>query len=137
MYLVRMVYVSTIVDRLDSGALPRILEVAKENNEKHDLTGLLVFSSKHYLQVIEGGRKSVNQLLNNLYHDERHSHLLVLGMEEISQRIFSQWSMQFVPAIDATRQILLRNGVTHDYAPYELPYKSALGFLSDMQLVPS
>lgn len=133
MYLVRMVYVSTIVDRLNNGALAQIQKVAKANNDKHDLSGLLVFSSKHYLQVIEGGRKAVNQLLRNLHHDERHTDLLVLGMEQISQRSFQRWSMQFVPATSATREIFLRNGVTQEYAPYEMPYLSALGFLSDMQ----
>jgi hypothetical protein len=87
--------------------------------------------------VIEGGRKAVNQLLENLYHDKRHTDLLVLGLQQINQRTFPQWSMQFVPATNASREIFLRNGVTHDFNPYEMPHESALGFLSDMRLVQS
>lgn len=133
MYLVRMVYVSKIVNRLDSGALPQIQKVAMANNDKHDLTGLLVFSSKYYLQVIEGGRKAINQLLRNLHHDDRHADLLVLGMEQINQRSFQKWSMQFVPVTSASREVFLRNGVSQEYDPYEMTYLSALGFLNDMK----
>lgn len=45
MFLIRMIYVSTITDRSDSSALDKILTTAKQNNEKHDLTGMLVFNS--------------------------------------------------------------------------------------------
>ncbi len=133
MYLVRAIYVSTIANRQDSAALPDIMRVAQANNEKHNLTGLLVFSSKYYLQAIEGGRQAVNQLLGNLYRDTRHSDMLLLGLQEITQRAFPDWSMRFVPAESATRQILLRNGTERELKPYAMSYGSAQGLLLDMQ----
>ncbi|MDP3701841.1 MAG: BLUF domain-containing protein [Hylemonella sp.] len=132
MPLVRTVYVSTVADSKDSAALPQIMKLAQANNEVHNLTGLLVFNHKYYLQVIEGGRKAVNSLLSNLYRDPRHVDMMVLGLEEITQRAFPDWGMQFVPAASATREIMLRNGVAREFDPYGMSAASALGFLRDM-----
>lgn len=133
MNLIRMIYTSSIADRTDSAALEQILQTARANNDRHDLTGLLVFSSKHYLQVIEGGNLAVNRLLANLYRDPRHLDMRLLGMDEIRQRAFPDWSMQFVPAASATRQILLRHSISREFAPHYMSYQSALGFLADMR----
>lgn len=132
MNLVRMIYVSAIADRTDSEAIQKILTTAKKNNDKHDLTGLLVFNSKYYLQAIEGGREPVNVLLGNLFTDQRHTGMLVLGLEQIHQRVFSSWSMEFKEASSASRQIMLRNGSSRIFSPYEMTYQSALSFLSDV-----
>ncbi len=133
MYLMRAIYVSTITNRQDSAALQDIMRTAQPNNEKHNLTGMLVFSSKYYLQVVEGGRQEVNQLLGNLYRDARHTDMQMLGLEEITQRAFPEWSMRFVPVESATQQILLRNGTGREFQPYALSYGSALGLMLDMQ----
>jgi len=132
MYLVRMIYVSTVANRTDSGAVQKILTSAQENNTKHDLTGLLVFNSKHYLQVIEGSRKAVNALLGKLFADDRHTDMLVMGMEQVHQRAFPDWAMEFLPADSASRQILLRSGPTSKFSPYEMTYESAQNFMLEM-----
>lgn len=132
MHLVRMIYVSTITDRTNSGAVQKILTTAKKNNDKHDLTGLLVFNSKYYLQVIEGGRVAVSALLGNLFSDDRHCEMVVLGVEQVDQRAFPNWSMEFIAASRASRQTMLRHGATRDFSPYEMTYQSALSFMSEV-----
>ena len=132
MYLVRMIYVSTIANTTDSGAVQKILATARKNNEKHDLTGLLVFDNKYYLQAIEGGRTAVNLLLGKLFSDDRHSDMLVLGMEQVHQRAFPNWSMEFIEASTASRQTALRHGTTRIFTPYEMTYPSALNFMSEL-----
>lgn len=132
MYLVRVIYVSTVANSQDSTALPAIMRQAQANNEAHDLTGLLVFNHRYYLQAIEGGRAAVNQLVGNLYRDPRHTQMLIMGFDDIDRRVFPDWSMRFVPAASASRDILLRNGVGRDFDPYAMSGASALGFLRDM-----
>ena len=132
MLLVRMVYVSTSIDEVDSDTLQSILATAQANNEAHDLTGLLVFDDKYFVQVIEGGRAAVSKLLGNLYKDTRHKDLVVLGFHAIHQRQFPNWSMQFVPAVDVTRNVLLRHGVTSKFEPYSLTSESAVAFMVEM-----
>jgi len=132
MHLVRMIYVSKPVEEVDSDVLESILGTAQINNTEHDLTGLLVFDDQHYLQVIEGGRMKVSQLLGNLYKDPRHTDLLVLDFDYISQRQFPDWSMQFVPVVDVTRDVLLRHGVSSKFDPYNFSKDNALAFMMEM-----
>jgi len=127
-----MVYVSTPVEEVDSDVLESILGTAHINNTEHDLTGMLVFDEQHYLQVIEGRRAEVSQLLGNLYKDSRHKDLLVLGFDCISQRQFPDWSMQFVPVADVTRHVLLRHGVSSKFEPYNFCKDSALAFMVEL-----
>jgi hypothetical protein len=132
MHLVRMVYVSRPVKEPSSNVLESILGTASIENARHDLTGLLVFDDKHYLQVIEGGRTAVSQLLGNLYKDPRHKDLVVLEFDYIHQRQFPQWTMQFIPVAEVTREVLLRYGVSSTFDPYSFTKGSALGFMLEM-----
>lgn len=132
MYLVRVIYVSSVADSNDHTALPTIIRQAQANNEAHDLTGLLVFNHRYYLQAIEGSRVAVNRLLANLYRDPRHHNMLIISFDDIDRRVFSDWSMRFVPAASASREVVLRNGVGRDFEPYTMTGASALGFLRDM-----
>lgn len=142
MYLVRLVYASrvnahkTIGDYTPDGStLPSIKLQAQKNNEAQGLTGMLVFNHQYFLQALEGSRSAVNQLLHKLYNDPRHHDMLVLRFEDITRREFPAWSMRFVPAFAATREILLRYGDGSDLDPYAMPGESAFGFLCDMAKV--
>ena len=132
MHLVRLVYVSTSINEVDSDTLQSILSTAQTNNDAHDLTGLLVFDDKYFVQLIEGGRSAVSQLLGNLYRDTRHKDLVVLGFDVVHQRPFPNWSMQFVPTVDVTKNVLLRHGVTSKFEPYSLTHESAVAFMVEM-----
>ena len=130
MHLVRLVYVSTLENAPDLNTISR---VAGTNNAKNGLSGLLVFDSNYFLQVVEGGRAAVSQLLSNLFHDSRHKNLVVLGFDYVAQREFGEWSMQFVPLAGEVKQILFRHGVDARFDPYRLNKEMALSFMQDMR----
>lgn len=132
MFLVRMIYVSQTVTEAPEDKLAAILKTARKNNEKHDLTGLMVYNRKYFLQVIEGSRPAVSQLLGNLFRDPRHEKMEVLEFDAIEQRLFSHWSMQFAPADTVTKALLLRHGPSGQFEPYGFTKGSALGFLTEL-----
>ena len=133
--LVRMVYASTAVNAVNGEMLESILRVARNRNEMRDLTGMLVFDHKHFLQVIEGGRAAVSLLLGKLMGDTRHKDVTVLELEEITQRSFADWSMEFVPAASINKTVLLRNGVSSHFDPHSLSKAGALKVLTELQAV--
>lgn len=132
MFLVRMIYVSQTATEAPDDALGAILKTARKNNEKHDLTGLMVYNRKYFLQVIEGSRPAVSQLLGNLFRDPRHEKMEVLEFDAIEQRSFSQWSMQFAPADAVTKKLLLRYGASGQFEPHHFTKSRALGFLTEL-----
>jgi hypothetical protein len=131
--LIRLIYVSEPVGSVNKDSLEAIHNTARLANSLRDLTGMLVFDHQHYLQVIEGTRESVSQLLCNIMADKRHTRVVVISFQEISRRLFPEWSMEFVPAHLATKELLLRHTESSRFAPYAFTSTSALAFLTDMR----
>jgi len=90
----RLNYVSTAVD-CHEGCVNTILETARYRNLKEHITGILMFDGERFLQVLEGSRTNVQQLMNVIREDTRHRDINVFyeGFEE--QRYFPKWSMEF------------------------------------------
>jgi hypothetical protein len=130
MPLVRLIYVSTVKPNL---VLSELSAVAKANNKRHDLSGLLAFDSKYFIQVIEGGRRNVSNLLANLVRDERHADLELLEFDYIEKRQFGQWSMQFVPLDKSIKEIIFTHSVGTTFNPYNFTQQGALSFLMDLR----
>lgn len=62
MFLVRLVYASQISDHFSADDIESILKKARKNNKKLNVTGLLCFNRKYFLQCLEGSRTNVNTI---------------------------------------------------------------------------
>lgn len=134
--LVRLIYASAATSSVDAVLLDDIKQVAQLNNDRRDLTGMLVFDARHFLQVLEGERWVVNTLLASLQRDPRHRNLTALDLREIPEREFAQWDMAFVPASQASRPLLLRYGVCGRFEPLSMTAGGALGLLLALATAP-
>ena len=88
----------TSLARLDLQASDRedIHRAARELNALDGITGLLVFNGTHFLQIVEGTREAVEELLDRLRRDPRHTGLEVRDQHRVAQRSFPDWSMELV-----------------------------------------
>jgi hypothetical protein len=129
MYLVRMIYVSKPSNSPTKEEVTQILQASQAKNTKNDLTGLMVFNHEYYLQVVEGGRTAVSQLLGRLYQDPRHQDLTMIEFDHIDSRSFGDWSMQFVPAASITKKMVLHNSPTSKFEPEKLTKSGVLELL--------
>ena len=125
MYLVRLVYASKISAQFNEKDIVDILECARENNTKNHVTGLLCFSSSYFLQCLEGSRRSVNAIYQQILKDKRHENIVMLNYQEIIKREFSVWSMGYVPATALTRELNMAFSGTPEFSPYEMSGESA------------
>jgi len=80
MYLVRLIYASQVTDRVTQEDIQQIVEAAKRNNSRAELTGLLCFNRKYFLQVLEGSRTKVNAAYQHIKKDPRHNNLTSGGL---------------------------------------------------------
>ena len=134
MHLIRMIYVSTRVQGLDLD-LNELSQVAHSNNKKSNLSGMLAFDRKYFVQAIEGERKIVCKLLGKLFADPRHTDVVLLDFCPIERRDFGQWSMQFVPLDTSTKDVIFRHSTDKSFNPYDFSKNSALSFLIEMRPV--
>jgi hypothetical protein len=88
----------TSLAALDLGAadLEAIHRAARELNALEGITGLLIFNGTHFLQIIEGVPQAIDDLVERLRRDPRHSSLEIRDQHEVDQRSFPDWSMELV-----------------------------------------
>lgn len=130
--LSRLIYSSAPAQPLDDVQVMDILGTARRNNERNDITGMLVFDSQAFLQVIEGGRDQLSTLYASLVRDARHHRLTILGMGPVDERVFPSWQMGFAAAHAGHRSLFLKHGVSGRFEPERLTAPSALALVKDL-----
>jgi hypothetical protein len=125
MFLTRILYASTATDHFKPEDIEHILNKARLNNSKINVTGMLCFSSNYFLQCIEASRTNVNELYHRILNDKRHSDIVLLEYKEISEREFSDWSMSYVPDSSLTAPINLKYSADNVFDPYKMSGESA------------
>lgn len=91
--MLRIVYVSTAATH--QAELPGMLARARAKNRALDITGMLIYKDGYFMQVLEGQKSPVGELLETIRHDPRHRGVQVLSNEVVSERLFAPWSMGY------------------------------------------
>ena len=79
---------STTVDDID-----QIIITSERNNQKADISGVLLIKQDFFLQYFEGPESEVRHLLDTLGHDSRHYDVKILDRGMINDRVFPDWKM--------------------------------------------
>ena len=136
--LVRLLYVSRAVDKdCSKSAIESILEVSRAHNLHNGITGVLCYGGGVFLQAIEGGRDSVNRLYNHIVEDKRHSDVVLLHYEEISERRFGGWTMGQVNLSKLNTSIVLKYSERPEFDPYSVSGKVSLALLEELMATAS
>ncbi len=93
--LVSLVYVSSAIRQFEAPELLDILRTARRNNERLDVTGMLLYKDGNFMQVLEGRSAAVNDLMSSIERDGRHRGMIVLIKKPVEERQFASWSMAF------------------------------------------
>lgn len=91
----QILYVSKPTKQIDSNSIRDIVTHATEYNTKNDITGILLFRSGVFLQLLEGEKSKVEALYVKIEKDPRHTNVVrILSIEE-NERIFPIWGMAY------------------------------------------
>ena len=130
--LVRLMYASRATTPGHPEDLLAILKQSRANNPATGITGLLCCSDNIFLQVIEGGRGSVNQLYRRIVADPRHHDVMLLSYEEIAERDFAGWSLGQIDLARLNPALLLKYSEAAVLDPYAVSAKASLALLNDL-----
>lgn len=133
MSLVRLIYASQLTEHFKNEDIEDIFNRSRRNNERNGVTGTLFFNRKYALQYLEGTLESVNQTYNRICADKRHSELMLMLLEDILHRDFSQWDLGFVPESSVTSDILYKYSSSRTFEPQTLTGKACLGFVLEIR----
>ncbi len=120
MNLTRLIYSSR---RRDSAreALDAILRVSRTNNQAHAVTGALIASDEHFLQILEGRRADVTRCFGRILRDARHSEVQIVSAGDVRARLFPEWSMHRIHTSEVRRSVIERLVVDGAFQPGQAP----------------
>ena len=85
-----------------------ILASSSRNNPSNSITGVLVVTETHFLQVLEGEFEPLNATFERIARDARHDTTQLISFTEIKERKFADWAMHGIGLFDLNRELKLR-----------------------------
>ena len=100
--LYRIVYISQslISDDMLTSELSSIRSLATNNNKEKQISGQLIFCHCNFIQILEGMKDDVLELLSSIKQDSRHCNLQVIFSARIGRRRFSDWTQMELVSYD-------------------------------------
>jgi len=82
-----------------------ILASSTRNNPANGITGVLVVTETHFLQVLEGEFEPLNATFERIARDTRHDKTQLISFTEINERKFGDWVMHGIGLFDLNREL--------------------------------
>lgn len=93
----RLTYISKFSHSLSRQEIEEIGIVSQRNNQRLNITGVLLTYQGIFFQILEGEEDLIENLYEKILKDPRHHDILCLKNEEhITSRSFPDWSMQLI-----------------------------------------
>ncbi len=92
-----------------------LLLKSKTYNQANAITGCLLYYGDEFIQLIEGDQKTVQDLYQRIIKDQRHTDIIFLGENQITERTFSDWNMAYLNSAENNefdKPIFVRNMLT-------------------------
>lgn len=102
----QLIYISSAVDNFSEEELPALLTTARTNNETLDITGMLLFHERSFIQVLTGPEQAVKSVYKKVEKDPRHENPRILSQGIVTERSFEDWSMGFCNTTDKSARKL-------------------------------
>ena len=91
----RIIYCSQSTIDFSPEELVELLEAARQRNAESGLSGMLLYCSQSFLQMLEGEPAALEETYSRIAADDRHASLRLVMDIEISSRLFPDWTMGF------------------------------------------
>jgi len=93
--LFSLTYKSRALIDFDRYELYALLAQARTKNASLNITGMLLYHNKHFIQTLEGEKETVLNIFESIVDDSRHVHVKKMTESEIEKRVYPNWSMGF------------------------------------------
>lgn len=91
-----IVYVSTASNDLKEPEIKTMLEESVIWNNRHGLTGILLYSEGNFFQIIEGEETVILDLFESIKQDPRHHNVIQIFGKEIHKEAYDGYKSDFI-----------------------------------------
>jgi hypothetical protein len=96
----RLIYKSRSTELVDLELIADIVESSQQNNSDRSISGILLATRTHFMQVLEGEFDDVNEVFFRITSDPRNDQVQLISFSVADERIFGEWTMHGVGVFD-------------------------------------
>ena len=91
----RVLYVATARKPFSREDLAALLAKSRTNNERDDVTGMLLYRDGLFIQALEGPPEAIRALMTRIRNDSRIIGCDLIDESEAQDRVFPDWRMAY------------------------------------------
>lgn len=92
--MLSLIYVSTATVQITAQMVEELAAEAAENNARHQISGLLAYNSRSFMQLLEGEGDPVLATMHAIERDPRHENIVYIRQDARMYRECPDWSMK-------------------------------------------
>lgn len=102
--MLQLTYISDRCAGVSKEQLSLIHQQAEHNNARLHITGLLLMTNKHFMQLLEGDAATVQSQFAKIAKDSRHENVRLVSERAVTLRQFPDWHMGLKRILDDDEQ---------------------------------
>ena len=135
----RLIYKSKGIKEIDWETIESILHSAEKDNTEHEISGLLLSTNTHFLQILEGRYEDINDTFMKIARDDRHTDVKLISFEVTDARLFQGWGMRGIGVFnfnqDIEKMLMDKYGEEDGSVRFPLEQWRVLGMVNDINMV--
>ena len=100
-----LIYKSRCKGLADWEMVESILVSSNRNNVETGITGILVVTKTHFLQILEGEFEPLNATFDRIARDTRHDTTQLISFTGIEERKFADWAMHGIGLLNLNQEL--------------------------------
>jgi len=101
----RLIYRSRSKEKITWDLVREIMHTSDVHNSETGISGVLLATNSHFLQVLEGPYEKVNETFMRIACDSRHTEIKLVSFNVIDARIFESWGMLGVGVFNLNKDL--------------------------------
>ena len=135
----RLIYKSRSTRQIDWNLVNEIIHSSEAGNVEEGITGVLLATETHFLQVIEGEFEPINRVFLRIARDTRHEEVQLISFACVESRLFGGWAMHGIGIFDFNRELMadLIEQYGGDDGTFRFPIEDwkVLSLISDLRVI--
>ena len=133
----RLIYKSRSNSPIGWEMVNELIHSSEPKNEEEGISGVLLATGTHFLQVLEGDFEAINRLFLSIARDPRHDDVQLISFDCVESRLFGDWTMHAIGIFEFNPDLV--NDLIEQYGEEEgsvcFPVQSwkALALISDLR----
>ena len=134
----RLMYKSHAKQQIGWEWVKELVSKSEENNQDAGVSGVLLATDTHFLQVLEGSFDEVNELFMRIVRDPRHDRVQLIAFNCIESRLYDGWAMNVVGVFDFNQELvddlIKRYGEEEGSVRFPVVDWKVLALISDLRM---